>query len=216
LTQSLMFKISLEAANTIFRLSNFGLLLSTVFVVVTTAGIFWSGSIRERFADERITKGEATVAEATKEIAIARAEAATANSVAKQAESKLADANARAEEAKRQAAEANARSEEAKKDSADSLLRAAEAEKQVASAKERAAEATLALEKFKAPRTLSTEQRNVLRLRSDIGQVRCSPTLWFPMRKPRLCFAPCEPFSWREAGSSLIRTPATSPLTVLG
>jgi hypothetical protein len=102
-----MFALSQQAANEIFGWANVVLILGAALVLLGTIAAIWTGGIRERFADERISKSEADTA----------------------------TANAQAESAKAEAARAN----------------------------ESAAQANLALEKFKAPRSLTPAQAENLR-----------------------------------------------------
>src|ERR1700752_3885305 len=59
-----IFDISLPTANIIYTLSNVVLVLGALFVLLGTVGAFYSGGIRERFSDERISKNEADTATA--------------------------------------------------------------------------------------------------------------------------------------------------------
>jgi hypothetical protein len=74
-----MLNLSLETANVIYTLSNLILVLGALFVLLGTVGAVFSGGIRERFADERISKNEA--------------ETATANARAAEADQRAAEAN---------------------------------------------------------------------------------------------------------------------------
>jgi hypothetical protein len=71
--------ISLSTANTLFGLANLILVLGTVFVLAGTIGAIWTSSIKERYADERISGNEATTASARADAERARADAAKAN-----------------------------------------------------------------------------------------------------------------------------------------
>lgn len=62
-TQVLGFEINNESANTWFDVSNIALLIGALFVVAGTYGVFKFGSIKEKYADERISSNEAKVAE---------------------------------------------------------------------------------------------------------------------------------------------------------
>jgi hypothetical protein len=100
-----------------------------------------------------------------------------ADRLQKESNVKISEANARAEEAKAGSAEANASGEKAKRDAAialkqaneanahlaDANARAAQANERAAQAAQKAAEANLALEKYKAPRSLTKLQQDTIR-----------------------------------------------------
>ena len=64
-----MFNISPQTADTIYSWSNIVLVLGAMMALAGTAGVVWSGGVRERFADERISKNEAETAKAKAETA---------------------------------------------------------------------------------------------------------------------------------------------------
>lgn len=66
-----MFDIPISLANKIYAVSNIILVLAAVMVVLGTIGIFWSGGIRHKFADKRISFNMAETAKAKSEAAIA-------------------------------------------------------------------------------------------------------------------------------------------------
>jgi len=84
----LMFQISATSADLIFNVSNIILIAGAVLVAVGTFTAIWSGGIRERFADERISKNEVDTARANADAAIAIQNAATANLKAAETEKK--------------------------------------------------------------------------------------------------------------------------------
>ena len=69
-----MFDISLPLANAIYTWANVLLVLGAISAFVGTAGVFWSGGVRERFSDERIAANEAETARAKAEAAKAQLE----------------------------------------------------------------------------------------------------------------------------------------------
>lgn len=62
-----MFSISAQAADAIYSWSNILLVLGATLALVGTAGVFWSGGVREKFSDERISANEAETAKAKAE-----------------------------------------------------------------------------------------------------------------------------------------------------
>ena len=78
-----MLDISLNAANSIYIVSNAALVLGALCVLLGTLGAVWSGGVRERHSDERIARNEA-------ETATANARAAEAEKGAAEARLKLA------------------------------------------------------------------------------------------------------------------------------
>jgi hypothetical protein len=116
-----MFDLSQQAANEIFGLANFALILGAALVFVGTITAIWTGGIRERYGDERIARNERETATANAQAESARATAALANESA------------------------------------------AEANERAGLAEQRAAEANLALEKYKAPRSITKAQQDELR-----------------------------------------------------
>lgn len=73
-----MFNLSLAAANHVFGWSNVALIAGAALVLFGTLGAFWSGGIRERYADERISGNEAQTASAKADAARANEETAKA------------------------------------------------------------------------------------------------------------------------------------------
>jgi len=73
----MIFDLSQEMADSIFGLSNVALTIGAALVLVGTVGVFWSGGIRDKYSDERISSNEAKTAQAV-------AEAAQANQRAEQ------------------------------------------------------------------------------------------------------------------------------------
>ena len=64
-----MFDITPQVADTIYTWSNALLVLGATVALIGTAGVFWSGGVREKFADERIAANEAETAKAKAETA---------------------------------------------------------------------------------------------------------------------------------------------------
>ena len=157
--------------------ANIGLIIGLVIGIVSTVLLIWMGNVKEGYLNRELAQSRERTASLEKQsgesrVAIAKAnlDAAQSLAAAKQSEANLAGANARAEEARADAAKAYARSDEAKGESAKSLERAtdaqrhlAEANERAAHAEERAAEANLALERFKAPRSITKTQQDDLR-----------------------------------------------------
>ncbi|MDE2311167.1 MAG: hypothetical protein KGL01_10140 [Betaproteobacteria bacterium] len=69
-----MFSITSQVADAIYSWSNVLLVLGATLALVGTAGVFWSGGVREKFADERISANEAETAKAKAETARAMLE----------------------------------------------------------------------------------------------------------------------------------------------
>jgi len=69
-----MFSITSQVADAIYAWSNVLLVLGATLALVGTAGVFWSGGVREKFADERISANEAETAKAKAETAQAKLE----------------------------------------------------------------------------------------------------------------------------------------------
>jgi hypothetical protein len=69
-----MFPITSEVADAIYAWSNVLLVLGATLALVGIAGVFWSGGVREKFADERISANEAETAKAKAETAQAMLE----------------------------------------------------------------------------------------------------------------------------------------------
>lgn len=64
-----MFSITAQVADTIYTWSNLLLVLGATLALIGTAGVFWSGGVREKFADERIAANEAETSKAKAETA---------------------------------------------------------------------------------------------------------------------------------------------------
>lgn len=64
-----MFSITSQIADAIYTWSNVLLVLGATLALIGTAGVFWSGGVREKFADERISANEAETAKAKAETA---------------------------------------------------------------------------------------------------------------------------------------------------
>ena len=67
-----MFNITSQAADTFYTWSNVLLVFGATLALIGTAGVFWSGGVREKFADERISANEAETAKAKAETAQGR------------------------------------------------------------------------------------------------------------------------------------------------
>lgn len=76
-----MFNITSQAADTIYTWSNVLLVFGATLALIGTAGVFWSGGVREKFADERISANEAETAKAKAETAQAMLEQARLKSL---------------------------------------------------------------------------------------------------------------------------------------
>jgi hypothetical protein len=74
-----VFDISQPLADALSGWSNVALTVGAFLVLVGTIGVFWTGGIRERYADERISKNEAETATAKATAAVANESAANAN-----------------------------------------------------------------------------------------------------------------------------------------
>jgi hypothetical protein len=150
---------SAETAALLYNLANIGLILGLVVGVVSTILVVWMGNVKEAYLNRSLTESRERTASLEKQtaesqIAIAKANADAAQSLATatQAESNLADANERAAKAHERAAEAE----------------------------RKAAEAQLALEKFKAPRVLSSVDQKVIisKISKFAGQEYTVTTFW--------------------------------------
>lgn len=64
-----MFSITAQVADAIYSWSNVLLVFGATLALIGTAGVFWSGGVREKFADERISANEAETAKAKAETA---------------------------------------------------------------------------------------------------------------------------------------------------
>jgi hypothetical protein len=80
-----MFDIPLETANAIHGAANVILVVGAVLVATGTIAAIWSGGIRDRFADERISQNEADTARATAAAAKATERAALLEAEAEKA-----------------------------------------------------------------------------------------------------------------------------------
>lgn len=68
--------ITSALADRLFALSNISLIVGAILALVGTWGTVWSGSIRDRYADDRLHQAEVRVAEANKSAAAANEQAA--------------------------------------------------------------------------------------------------------------------------------------------
>jgi len=150
---------SAETASWLYNLANIGLILGLVVGVISTILVVWMGNVKEEYLNRSLADSRERTASLEKQagesqIAIAKAntDAAQSLATAKQAESNLANANERAAKAHERAAEAE----------------------------RKAAEAQLALEKFKAPRVLSSgDQKIIISIISKFaGQEYAVTTFW--------------------------------------
>jgi len=73
-----MFDLSFDSANQLYGWSNIALIIGAVAVLAGTIGVIWATGVRDRYADQRISKNEADTALANAEVAKASAEAANA------------------------------------------------------------------------------------------------------------------------------------------
>jgi hypothetical protein len=74
-----MYVPSQHAANLIYSIANWALFIGILFSAAGTFGSIWAGGIRERYADERISKNEADTAAANQRAAEANAQLALTN-----------------------------------------------------------------------------------------------------------------------------------------
>lgn len=74
-----MYEPSQNAANLIYSIANFSLMIGIALSAVGTFGTIWAGGIRDRYADERISKNEADTAAANQRAAEANAQLALTN-----------------------------------------------------------------------------------------------------------------------------------------
>lgn len=74
-----MFNISLPQANALYNIANIVLILGAFLVLLGTIIAIWTGGIRERFADERMSNNETETARAKADAAQADAHAAEVN-----------------------------------------------------------------------------------------------------------------------------------------
>ena len=74
-----MFDISLDLANAIYNTANVVLVLGVILIAGGTITAFWTGGIRDRFADERMSQNKVESLRAVADAASANEEAARAN-----------------------------------------------------------------------------------------------------------------------------------------
>jgi hypothetical protein len=74
-----IFSLSQTSADSVFGYSNVALIVGAALVFLGTIGVIWSSGIRERYANERISKNEAETAIAKANAAKAEENAAAAN-----------------------------------------------------------------------------------------------------------------------------------------
>ncbi|CAB3782009.1 hypothetical protein [Paraburkholderia fynbosensis] len=74
-----MFDLSQSAADALFKWSNVVAIVGAVLAAIGAYGSFWTGNIRDRYSDERISKNEADTASARKTAAVANESAAKAS-----------------------------------------------------------------------------------------------------------------------------------------
>ncbi|NTY40046.1 hypothetical protein [Burkholderia diffusa] len=95
-----MFNITQPVADALFSWANVLLVVGAVSALVGTIGVFWSGGIREKFADERIAANEAETAKANAEVAQARLEQERLKTQIAATEAETAKANAEVAQAR--------------------------------------------------------------------------------------------------------------------
>jgi hypothetical protein len=161
-----MFDVTPEGANFWFDAFNVILFIGAFAVAVGTYGSIRMGSAKEKFADERIVANEAETKRAIADSDIAKAGTAKAGeriaeltTQSEQLRKDTAEANKEAARANEGAGKANERAALLEVSAEQSRADIAKANERAAEANARAAEAKLALEKFKAPRTLLPEQQ---------------------------------------------------------
>lgn len=127
-----IFDISLKGANLIFNAANALLIVGAVLVLVGTVAVVWSGSVREHFADQRISSNELETAQAKGDAAHANENAAKLSERAAnlekdvtEAKLEIASADSIAAEAKLKAAAANERAAKLEKEAEDARLEVA-------------------------------------------------------------------------------------------
>lgn len=74
-----IFSLSQTAADAVFGYANVALIVGAALVFLGTIGVIWSSGIRERYANERVSRNEAETAIAKADAAKAQENAATAN-----------------------------------------------------------------------------------------------------------------------------------------
>jgi len=90
-----MFNISQNTADSIYAYSNIALIFGTTLALIATIGVIFSGSIREKYSNERIAVNERLTI-------VAKADAAKAIENAAKANESAANSNLRAAEVERQ------------------------------------------------------------------------------------------------------------------
>lgn len=145
--------MSLESANFWFDLSNAVAVFGAFLVVVGAYGIFKSGSIKEHFADVRVSANEA--------------ETARANESAANAALRASEADARAAEANNAASMVRLEADRANRMAADAVMRSRQLQQQTAALELKANEAELELEKERVER---------LKLEASVNPRRLAPT----------------------------------------
>jgi hypothetical protein len=135
---------SLPVAEWLFSASNSVLIFGLAVTVVATIGAVWMANVRDGYLKRDLAD----------------------------ANTRIADASTRGDEARKDAAKANERAATLEKEAASLSVDVATANERAAKADEKAAEAQLALERFKAPRSLSldAQQRIVEKLKTYAGQ----------------------------------------------
>lgn len=71
-----MFEMTLSRANTFYNIANAALVLGAMLVLLGTIVAIWTGGIKERFGDERLSNNETETARANESAAAARERAA--------------------------------------------------------------------------------------------------------------------------------------------
>ena len=80
-----MFDIPLPLANAVYNTANVFVIIGAVLVAIGTIAAIWSGGVKERFADERISQNEADTSRANADAATANERAASLENEAEQA-----------------------------------------------------------------------------------------------------------------------------------
>ena len=158
-----MFDLSLQASNAVLRWANIALIAGATLVLGGTIAAIWASGIRERYADQRISKNEADTAAANAQAEGAKVEAARANESAANANERATKAQASLAIAEQHSVEANAKAESFRLNIAKANESAAHANE----AAERERIARLQLEASLADRVITPEQQinliNILR-----------------------------------------------------
>jgi len=117
-----MLDISQTIADTIYGWANIALAIGAALVLFGTIGVIWSGGVRERFANERISSNETKTAQAVADAAtahaaseVAKADAARANENFVKAKQSIATANERAAKLENEAEQARLETERLKR-----------------------------------------------------------------------------------------------------